>query len=95
VYTFVTGGIESALDQARAAADGRTVTVMGGADLGRQCLATGLVDEVSLHVAPVLFGRGTPMFAGLDVGRVDLELLEAVGTPETVHLRYRVVRPVH
>ena len=95
VYTFVTGGIESALDRARAAADGRTVTVMGGADLGRQCLAAGLVDEVSLHVAPVLFGRGTPMFAGLDVGHVDLELLEAVGTPETVHLRYRVVRPVH
>ena len=81
VYTFVTGGIESALDQARAAADGRTVTVMGGADLGRQCLAAGLVDEVSLHVAPVLFGRGTPMFAGLDVGHVHLELLEAVGTP--------------
>ena len=95
VYTFVTGGIEFALDRARAAADGRTVTVMGGADLGRQCLAAGLVDEVSLHVAPVLFGGGTPMFAGLDVGHVHLELLEAVGTPETVHLRYRVVRPVH
>jgi len=93
VYTFVTDGVRSALDQARAAADGRTVTVMGGADLGRQCLAAGLVDEVSLHVAPVLFGSGTPMFAGLDVGHVHLELLEAVSTPETVHLRYGVIRP--
>jgi dihydrofolate reductase len=94
VYTFVPNGIESALDQARAAADGRTVTVMGGADLGRQCIAAGLVDEISLHVAPALFGSGTPMFTGLDVGHVQLELLEAVGTAETVHLRYRVVRPV-
>ena len=93
VYTFVTDGLESALGQARAAADGRTVTIMGGADIGRQYLASGLVDEISLHVAPALFGSGTPMFAGLDVGHVQLELLEAVGTPETVHLRYRVIRP--
>ena len=93
VYTFVTDGLETALGQARAAADGRTVTIMGGADIGRQYLASGLVDEISLHVAPALFGSGTPMFAGLDVGHVQLELLEAVGTPETVHLRYRVIRP--
>lgn len=92
VYTFVTDGLESAITQARAAAEGRIVTVMGGADLGRQCIAAGLVDEVSLHVAPVLFGSGTPMFAGLDGGHVQLELLESAGTPETVHLRYRVVR---
>ncbi|WP_323101957.1 dihydrofolate reductase family protein [Intrasporangium sp. YIM S08009] len=94
VYTFVTDGLESALDQARAAAEGRTVTVMGGADVGRQYLAAGLVDELSLHVAPLLFGSGTAMFKGLDVGQVRLELLECVGTPETVHLRYRVAGPV-
>ena len=90
VYTFVTDGIESALEQARAAADGRTVTVMGGADLGRQCIAAGLVDELSLHVAPLLFGSGTALFQGLGVGHVQLQLLECVGTPETVHLRYRI-----
>lgn len=93
VYTFVTDGLESAIEQARAAAEGRIVTVMGGADLGRQCIGAGLVDEVSLHLAPVLFGSGTPMFAGLDVGHVQLELLEAASTPETVHLRYRVLTP--
>jgi dihydrofolate reductase len=90
VYTFVTDGVESAVEQARAAAGGRTVTVMGGADLGRQCLAAGLVDEISLHVAPRLFGSGTPLFEGLDLGHVDLELLECSSAPETVHLLYRV-----
>ena len=90
VYTFVTDGIESALEQARAAAEGRTVTVMGGADLGRQYLAAGLLDELSLHVAPRLFGSGTPLFGGLDVGHVGLELLDCRTAPEAVHLRYRV-----
>ena len=84
VYTFVTDGLESALEQARAASEGRTVTVMGGADVGR------LVSALPLHLAPLLFGSGTAMFAGLDLGHLELELLECVGTPETVHLRYRV-----
>ncbi|NUO89401.1 MAG: dihydrofolate reductase [Dermatophilaceae bacterium] len=91
VYTFVADGIASAIEQAKVAADGRTVTVMGGADLGRQCIAAGLVDELSLHVAPLLFGSGTSMFAGLDIGHVQLELLECLASPEAVHLRYRVV----
>ena len=90
VYTFVTDGIESALEQARAAAGDRTVTVMGGADLGRQYLAAGLLDEISLHVAPRLFGSGTPLFDGLDLGHVELELVGCAHVPEAVHLRYRV-----
>lgn len=94
VYAFVTDGLEPALEQARAAAEGRTVTIMGGADLGRQYLAAGLVDELSLHVAPRLFGSGTPMFAGLDVGHLELDLLECRGGPLAVHLRYRVRPPV-
>ena len=59
VYTFVTGGIHSALEQARAAAGGRTVGVMGGASIGQQFIAAGLVDEVQIHLVPVLFGSGT------------------------------------
>jgi len=90
VYTFVTDGLESALEQATAAADGKTVTVMGGADLGRQCLAAGLVDEISLHVAPRLFGSGTSLFEGLDLGHVELELLDCTSAPDAVHLLYRV-----
>lgn len=92
VYTFVTDGLESALEQARAAAADRTVTIMGGADLGRQYLAAGLVDEISLHLAPRLFGAGTPMFAGLDVGHLELDLLDCNAGPLAVHLRYRVGR---
>lgn len=90
VYTFVTDGIGAALEQARAAAEGRTVTVMGGADLGRQYLAAGLLDEISLHVAPRIFGSGTPLFDGLDLGHVELELVDCAHAPEAVHLRYRV-----
>jgi dihydrofolate reductase len=92
VYRFVTDGIESALQQAREAAGDKIVTVMGGADLGRQYLAAGLVDELSIHVAPVLFGSGTPMFQPLDLGHVQLELLETVGSPLAIHLRYRIVK---
>jgi dihydrofolate reductase len=90
VYTFVTDGIDSALRQAKAAADGRIVTVMGGADIGRQYLAAGLVDEISIHLIPVLFGSGTPMFEQLDIGHVELEPLETAETPQATHLRFRV-----
>jgi dihydrofolate reductase len=91
VYTFVTDGIQSALQQARAAAGEATVTVMGGANLGRQYLAAGLVDEVSVHVVPVLFGSGLRLFEQL-AEHVQLELAEVVDTPAAVHLLYRVIR---
>ncbi len=92
VYQFVTDGIESALRQAREAAGDKIVTVMGGADLGRQYLAAGLVDEISIHLVPVLFGSGTPMFQPLDLGHVQLELVETVDSPLATHLRYRIVK---
>ena len=92
VYRFVTDGIESALRQAREAAGDKIVTVMGGADLGRQYLAAGLVDQISIHLAPVLFGSGTPMFQPLDIGHVQLELVETVDSPLATHLRYRIVK---
>jgi dihydrofolate reductase len=90
VYRFVTDGIESALRQARDAARAKVVVVMGGADVGRQYLAAGLVDELQLHLVPVLFGSGTPMFQPLDLGHVDLDLVETVESADAVHLRYRV-----
>jgi dihydrofolate reductase len=90
VYRFVTDGIESALRQAREAAGDKIVVVMGGADLGRQYLAAGLVDEISIHLVPVLFGSGTPMFQPLDLGHLHLELVETIESPDAVHLRYRI-----
>lgn len=91
VYTFVTDGPEAALDRAREAAGDADVAIMGGPDLGGQYLALGLVDEVGVHVAPVVFGAGTPMF-GPGAGRIGLEPVEVVAAPSATHLRYRVSR---
>ena len=90
VYTFVTDGIESALEQAQAAAGDRDVTVMGGASVGRQYIAAGLVDEIQIHLVPVLFGDGTRMFDELGEGHLQLEPTEVIETPAAVHLRFRV-----
>jgi len=92
VYTFVTDGIERALEHAQAAAGDRDVTVMGGANLGRQYLAAGLVDEIQVHLAPVLFGKGTRMFEDVGTGHLLLEPIEVIETPVAVHLRYRIGR---
>jgi dihydrofolate reductase len=90
-FTFVTSGIQSALSQARAAAGDRDVVVGGGAKAIDQFLAAGLLDELELHVVPIILGGGERLFAG--VGReVKLELVRAVEAPGVTHLKYRVVR---
>jgi dihydrofolate reductase len=90
-FMFVTDGVESAVEQARAAAGGRDVSIAGGASLVQQCLALGLLDELQVHVAPVLLGGGgVPLFAG--VAPAKLEIVETVATPQATHVRYRVVR---
>jgi dihydrofolate reductase len=91
VYTFVTDGIESALNQARAVAGDKDVCVMGGADLGRQYIAAGLVDEISIHLVPVLFGGGTRMFDDRPE-HLQLEAVDVLPTPAATHLRYRIAR---
>jgi dihydrofolate reductase len=91
VYTFVTEGVESALERAQIAAGDDDVVVMGGADLGRQYLAAGLVDEIQVHLAPVLLGAGTRMFDGQ---RLVLETIEVIETPAAIHQRYRVLKDV-
>ena len=88
-YTFVTDGIESALEQARAAAGGKDVTVGGGADAINQYLAAGLVDEIELHVVPLLLGGGARLFDGVGPD-VKLEQVRAVEAPGVTHLKYRV-----
>ena len=92
VYEFVTDGIEAALERAQAAAGEGAVVVMGGADLGRQYIAAGLVDEIQIHLVPVLFGGGTRMFDDSLDGHVDLEPVEVIETPVAIHQRFRVVR---
>ena len=92
VYVFVTDGIGSALEQARAAAGDKDVTVMGGARTGQQFIAAGLVDELSLHVVPVLFGTGTRMFENLGDAHITLEPLATIQTAQATHLRLRIAR---
>jgi dihydrofolate reductase len=92
VYTFVTDGIAAALDQARTAAGKQEVTVMGGANIGQQYLAAGLVDEISLHLVPVLFGSGTRMFDHLGEQHIKLEPISVLNTLTAIHARYRIVK---
>jgi dihydrofolate reductase len=90
VYTFVTDGVASAIEQARAAAGDRVVG-LHGATVMQQGLPLGLVDEIRVHVIPVLLGGGTPLFAHLD-SAITLERTSALVTPAATHLGFRVVR---
>jgi dihydrofolate reductase len=89
-FTFVTDGIEAALAQAREAAGDGDVAIAGGAQTVNEYLAAGLIDELALHVVPVVLGAGERLFEG--VGDVELERLAVSGTDLVTHLRYRVVR---
>jgi dihydrofolate reductase len=90
-FTFVTDGIEDALEQAREAADGKDVYIGGGADIINQYLAAGLVDELEVHVAPLILGGGERLFDGVGPD-LKLEQLRAVEAPGVAHLKYRVVK---
>jgi dihydrofolate reductase len=89
-YHFVTDGIESALAQAREAAGGKDVMVWGGADVVNQYLAAGLLDELELHVVPVLLGGGARLLDNLGDAELQLEQVRAVEAPAVTHLKYRV-----
>jgi dihydrofolate reductase len=89
-FHFVTDGIESALERARAAAGGQDVAIAGGASAVRQYLAAGLLDELYLHVAPVVLGAGERLLD--DVGDPQLEIVKVVDSPAVTHVKYRVVR---
>jgi dihydrofolate reductase len=92
VYRFVTGGITSALDQARAVAGDKNVCVMGGANVAQQYIAAGLVDELEIHLVPVLFGSGTRLFENLGRDHVQLESDAVIQTPAATQLRFRVIK---
>ena len=87
-FTFVTDGVAAAVEQARAAAGGKDVQVSGGASVVQQALELGLLDELQLHVAPVLLGAGTPLFASGAPGR--LEIVETIASTYATYVRYRV-----
>jgi dihydrofolate reductase len=88
-FTFVTGGIESALAQARSAAGDNDVAVAGGADVVRQYLRAGLLDELYLHIAPVILGAGERLLEG--VGDPTLAPVKVIASPAVTHVKYRVI----
>ncbi|VXB26268.1 Dihydrofolate reductase [Arthrobacter sp. 9AX] len=89
-FHFVADGINSALAQAREAAAGKDIAVAGGAGTARQFLSAGLVDELRLHISPLLLGGGERLLDG--VGNIKLEPTEVGGTGLVTHIRYRVLR---
>jgi dihydrofolate reductase len=91
-FAFVTGGPEGAVELARKAAGDGDVSIGGGADVIRQLLGAGLVDQVRLHVVPVLLGGGASLFEGLDPEQVRFEQERGIGSDGVTHLLLRVVR---
>ena len=89
-FHFVSDGIESALAQARDAAQGLDVWLAGGGSAVNQYLAAGLVDEIDLSVAPLILGAGARLFDGLDRGTLKLEQIRAVDAPGVTHIKYEV-----
>ena len=90
VYTFV-DGVETALEKAKKVAGDKDVSI-SGANVAQQFLKRGLIDEVSIHLVPVLFGSGTRLFEGLDGEHISLEIIEVIQTAEAIHMRFRVVK---
>ncbi len=91
-FYFVTEGIESALERAREAAGDQDVALGGGADVAQQYLKAGLLDELTLNVAPILLGDGARLLDGLGEADIGLECTRVVQGPAATHLTYRVVR---
>jgi dihydrofolate reductase len=92
-FTFVTDGIEVALEQARTAAGDKDVRIGGGANVAQQYLRAGLLDELQIHIAPVLLGAGVRLFDDhLSADGVELQCTRALDSPTAIHVTYRVVR---
>ena len=90
-FTFVTDGIEAALELARAAAAGEDVVIGGGAEVINQYLSAGLVDELELHIVPLVLGGGARLFAGLG-SDLALAQVRAIEAPGVTHVKYRVAK---
>jgi dihydrofolate reductase len=91
-FTFVTDGVESALEQARAAAGEKDVLLAGGANVAQEYLRAGLLDELQLHLVPLFLGGGVRLFDGLGPEPVELETMRVIESDAVTHLMYRVVK---
>src|SRR5699024_4120870 len=85
VYSYVTNGIESALEQTKVVADGKDICIMGGANVFQQFILAGLVDEISIHLVPVIFGDGIRLFDKLEDKHIRLEPVTMIDTSKATH----------
>jgi dihydrofolate reductase len=90
-FTFVTEGVELAVELAKETAGDKNVTVMGG-EIARQCLTAGLLDEIDIDLVPILLGEGVPLFDELATAPVELEQTRVVDAPGVTHLSFRVLK---
>ena len=91
LFTFVTDGVVSAIQQAKAAAGNKDVAV-ASANIAQQCIQAGLLDENHLDLAPVLLGGGVRLFDRLGIAPIQLEPLQIIASPDVTHLGYRIVK---
>jgi dihydrofolate reductase len=90
-FTFVTDGIESAIEQAKAAAGDKYVTVIGGADTVQQCIKKELLDEIQIGIVPILLGGGIRLFEHIST-QIELEKMRVIESPTRTELRFRIVK---
>jgi dihydrofolate reductase len=90
-YTFVSEGIDAALEQARAAAGDKDVGIWGGAHIIREYLKAGLLGEMQLHLVPILLGDGVRLFEDLGPDRIELRKTSSIETPGATHFRFSVL----
>lgn len=86
-FTFVTDGIESTLSQAKAAAKGKDISVGGGAEAIQEFIKAGFLDELQVHVVPILLGGGTPLFDNLE--GIELEKISVIDSPGVTHFKFK------
>jgi dihydrofolate reductase len=95
-FTFVTDGVESAIEKAKAASlrsgGDKDVTVIGGANTAQQCIRARLLDEIQIDLMPLLLGEGLRLFEHLGAEEIELEKTEVIDAPTRTHLRFRVVK---
>jgi dihydrofolate reductase len=92
VYTFVTDGLESALKQARAKASDKNVYVIGGANIAGQYLKAGSIDEIRIHLVPVLLGAGVRLFDHQIDQHIDLQTTRVIESKSAIHLSFRIIK---
>jgi dihydrofolate reductase len=90
-FTFVTNGVEDAINQARAVAGDKNILLIGGANIARQCIEAGLLHEIQIHMAPILLKEGISLFGNLSPEQVKLETTRVIEAPGVIHLKFRVL----